>query len=116
MSKPSRLPAVLAYVPVIGWIYVLFFQRQNALGLYHLKQSVGLFLFLVGTLVGWIVVAWLLTRIPYMDVLAVSLFTLVIAAYLYGLVAWVLGLSNAFRERLVPLPLFGRWASRLPIR
>ena len=116
MNGVPRLAAVAAYVPVVGWLYVLFFQRKDALGLFHLKQSVGLFLFLIGTLVGWFAIAWLLTWIPFMDVLAVSLFTLVIAAYLYGIVAWVLGLSNALRRRVVPLPIFGRWANRLPIR
>ena len=116
MNGISRVPAIAAYLPVIGWLYVLFFQRQNVLGLFHLKQSLGLFLFLVGTLVGWFAIAWLLAWIPFLDVLAVSLFTMVIAAYLYGIVAWVLGLSNAFRRRVVPLPLFGRWANRLPIR
>ena len=71
MSKPSRLPAVLAYlIPVIGWLYVLFFQRKNELAVYHLRQSIGLFLFLIGTLFGWTVIAWVLTWIPLMDVVS----------------------------------------------
>src|SRR5271165_5803409 len=116
MNGFSRLAAAIAYLPVIGWLYVFFFQRENVLGLFHLKQSIGLFLFLLASLVGWMVIAWLLAWIPLMAVVAMSLFTIVIAAYLYGIVALVLGLSNAFRNRLVPLPLFGRWANRLPIR
>jgi len=116
MTEASRLSAVLAYVPVIGWLYVFFFQRKDIQALYHLKQSIGLFLFLAITLLGWAVVAWLLAWIPYMAILGIALFTIVIAAYLYGLVAWVLGLKNALTNRLVPLPLFGRWANQLPIR
>ena len=117
MSRPSRLPAVLAYlVPVIGWLYVLFFQRKNSLAVYHLKQSIGLVLFLVATTAGWAVIAWALAWIPYMAVLSIALFAIVIVAYLYGIVAWILGLSNALSARLAPLPLFGQWASRLPIR
>jgi uncharacterized membrane protein len=116
MSTPSRLPAVLAYVPVVGWLYVLLFQRKNLVALFHLRQSIGLFLFLVGTFAGWAVIAWLLAWIPYMDILAIALFAIVIAAYLYGAVAWILGLINALRSRLAPLPLFGRWANRLPIK
>ncbi len=117
MSKPSRLPAVLAYLlPIIGWLYVLFFQRQNKFAVYHLRQSIGLFLFLIAVLVGWAVVAWILAWVPFLDIVSVSLFAIVIAAYLYGVVAWILGMSNALRDQLAPLPLFGEFANRLPIQ
>jgi uncharacterized membrane protein len=62
------------------------------------------------------VIAWVLAWIPYMGAVAAALFTLVIAAYLFGIVAWVLGVINAATKRVVPLPAFGQWASRLPIR
>lgn len=115
-NKPSCLPAVLAYLaPVIGWLYVLFFQRKNSLAVYHLRQSIGLVLFLVIATAGWVVIGWVLAWIPYMATLSIALFAIVIAAYLYGVVAWMVGLSNALRARLAPLPLFGQWASRLPI-
>ena len=117
MSRASRVPAALAYlVPVVGWLYVFFFQRKNILAIYHLRQSVGLVLFLIGTMVGWAVIAWLLAWIPYMAILSIALFAIVIAAYLFGVVAWILGLINALSNRLDPLPLFGQWASRLPIK
>lgn len=116
MSRPSRLPAVLAYIPVIGWLYVFFVQRNNTLAMYHLRQSVGLFLYLAAALVGWAVVAWVLAWIPWLAVFSMALFALVIAAYLYGFVAWMMGLTNAISYRSSPLPWFGRWADRLPIR
>lgn len=116
MGESSRLPAVLAYIPVIGWLYVFIFQRKNLLATYHLRQSIGLALFLIATFVAWAVAAWILAWIPYMDLVGISLFTLVIAAYLFGLIAWIQGLINALRNRLLPLPLFGNWASRLPIK
>ncbi|MGD0613644.1 MAG: hypothetical protein ABSB41_19275 [Anaerolineales bacterium] len=117
MNRPSRLPAVLAYlVPVIGWLYVLFFQRKNSLAVYHLRQSIGPVLFLVATTAGWVAVGWVLARIPYMAVRSIALFAIVIVAYLYGIVAWIMGLSNALSARQTSLPLFGQWASRLPIR
>ena len=116
MNRPSRLPAVLTYlIPVIGWLYVVFFQRKNLLAIYHLKQSLGIVLFLVVTTASWAVVGWILAWLPYMAVLSIALFAIAIVAYLYGCVAWILGLSNALRARLTPLPLFGQWASRLPI-
>lgn len=117
MSQPSRLPAVLAYLfPVVGWLYVFLFQRSNSLAVYHLRQSIGLFLFLVGALVVWAVIGWVIAWIPYIAVLSVGLFTIVIAAYFYGVVAWLLGMIHALRNQLTPLPLFGRWADGLPIR
>lgn len=117
MDRPSRLPAVLAYLlPVVGWLYVLAFQRKNHLALYHLRQAIGLSLFLVAVFVGWAVVAWVLAWIPLMAALSAALFSFVIAAYLYGVAAWIVGLVNALSNRTAPLPWIGRWASRLPIK
>jgi uncharacterized membrane protein len=110
------LPAALAYLPIIGWLYVILFQRKNLLAVYHLRQSVGLLLFLIATMAGWAVIAWILAWIPFLGVLGMALFTMVIAAYIFGIVAWIVGLMNALGNRLTPLPLFGRWADRLPIR
>ena len=116
MNRPSRVSAVLAYLlPIVGWLYVLLFEPRNELAVYHLKQSIGLVVFLAATTAGWLVAGWALAWIPYVFVLSVALFALVIAAYIYGVVAWVLGMRNAARARLAPLPLFGEWARRLPI-
>jgi uncharacterized membrane protein len=117
MNTSSRLPAVLAYLlPVLGWLYVFFFQRRNSLALYHLRQAIGLVLFLIVTLIAWIVVGWLLAWIPYLGILSIALFALVVAVYLYGIVAWFIGIYNALSDRESPLPMFGRLASRLPIK
>ena len=84
MNTSSRLPAVLAYLlPVLGWLYVFFFQRGNSLALYHVRQAIGLVLFLVVTLVAWVVVGWLLAWIPYLNILSIALFALVVGAYCY---------------------------------
>lgn len=117
MTASSRLPAVLAYlVPVIGWLYVFLFERKNPLAIFHLRQAIGLFLFLAGTLVVWVVLAWVLAWIPLMAALSAGLFGIVMAAYLYGAVIWLMGLSRAASNRQEPLPIFGAWANRLPIR
>jgi hypothetical protein len=117
MSRPSRFPAAVVYlVPVVGWLYVFSFHRRNTLAMYHLRQVIGLCLFLIAATIGWAVSAWLLAWIPYMGALGMALFAIVIAAYLFGVVAWTLGLINALTKRVVPLPGFGHWASRLPIR
>jgi uncharacterized membrane protein len=117
MTSSARLPAVFAYlVPIVGWLYVVLFQRKNAFAVYHLRQSVGLFLFLIGVLVGWAVIAWVLALIPLLVVVSMALFTIVIAAYVFGIIAWIMGMMNALRNESTPLPLFGQWADRLPIQ
>ena len=117
MNRSSRLPAVLAYLlPVLGWLYVFVFERRNSFALYHLRQAIGLVVFLVVILVAWGVVGWLLAWIPYLGILSIALFALVVSAYIYGIVAWLIGIFNALSDRESPLPLFGRWASRLPIK
>ncbi len=115
MSKPSPFPALIAYIPIVGWLYVYFTQRSNSFAVFHLRQSVGLFLFLVATFLVWAVVAYVLAIIPYMAVFSVALFTIVIAFYIFGVVAWVSGILNALKNKSTPLPLFGQWANRLPI-
>ena len=117
MNRSSRLPAVLAYLlPVLGWLYVFVFERRNSFALYHLRQAIGLVVFLVVILVAWGVVGWLLAWIPYLGILSIALFALVVSAYIYGIVAWLIGIFNALSDREIPLPLFGRLASRLPIQ
>ena len=116
MNTSSRFAAVLAYLlPVVGWLYVFVFQRRNSLALYHLRQAIGLVIFLIVTLMAWGVVGWLLAWIPYLNILSIALFALVVGAYLYGIVAWLFGIYYALSDRERPLPLFGRLASRLPI-
>jgi uncharacterized membrane protein len=116
MTHTSPLPAVLAYIPVIGWLYVAVFQRGNEDATFHLRQSVGLVLFLASVFAGWVIISTMIGLIPYMAALGMGLFTLVMAAFMYGFVAWLMGMNNALRRRLEPLPLFGKWANRLPIR
>ena len=117
MNKSSRVSAAAVYLlPLVGWMYVYVFRREDDLAMHHLRQVVGLCLYLIGTLLGWAAVAWILAWLPYMGVLGIALFTIVIAAYLLGAVAWLLGLLNALGKRAVLLPVFGNWADRLPLR
>jgi len=115
MNNQSPYTAAIAYIPILGWVYVYLLQRKNSFAVFHLRQSVGLFLFLVGSLVVWAIVAYLIAIIPYMAPFSVALFTIVIAAYLFGAVTWVMGILNALKSKSTPLPLFGQWANRLPI-
>lgn len=114
MSQSSRFPAVVVYLlPFIGWLYVYLFQRQNPFALYHLKQAIGLFLFLLAALIGWAVIAWVLAWVPLLATLSIGLFMMVILAYAFGCIAWLIGLVHAYRYQMTPLPWVGKWADQL---
>lgn len=114
MNEDNRLPAFIAYLlPVVGWAYVWFFERKNRLAIFHLKQSIGLALFLLVCFAVWAVIGWILAWVPYLGLLSMALFSLVIAAYLFGAVVWVIGMSNALRGKVAYLPLFGRNVHRM---
>ncbi len=115
MNTQSPFPAVIAYIPILGWLYVYLTQRKDPFAVFHLRQSVGLVLFLIGAFLTWVVVGYLLAIIPYMAIFSAALFTIVIAVYIFGFVTWIMGILNAIKSQSTPLPLFGRWASRLPI-
>lgn len=112
----DRISAVLAYIPVVGWLYVFLLQRKNALALFHLRQSIGLFLFLIVVFVVWAVVAWIIAWIPYAAALSMASFTMVILAFIFGIIAWLLGVVNALGNKAKPLPIFGQRANNLPLR
>lgn len=113
MTTSQRLSALVAYLPVLGWLYVGIFQSKDKFSKFHLRQSLGLFIFLLAVFLGWAVLAALISLFPYAVLISVALFTLVIFAFLFGIVAWLLGIANALRGRMAMLPVFGRFASRI---
>lgn len=117
MVLSQRISAFLAYLlSVVGWLFVIFFDRKSVFSVFHLKQSIGLLLYLIGVTLGWIISAWILALIPYAGGLtAAMLFSLVIAAYISGFVIWVVGMVNALRGEMNLLPLVGRLSNRLPL-
>lgn len=114
MDASQRIPAFLAYLLLpVGWLYVLIFQRRNALAIFHCKQSIVLVGWLVISLAAWAALGWVLAWVPLGFVIGVALFGLVIAAYIFAFIAWVVGMRNALSARMVPLPIVGGWAIRL---
>lgn len=113
IETSSRVAGALAYLPIIGWLFVWLARRQDAFALFHLKQSIGLVVFLITMFLGWAVIAWLSGWIPYAFILGNALFALVIVAYVFGLFAWIIGVVNAARGRVALLPIFGRAANRV---
>jgi uncharacterized membrane protein len=117
LAKPNIYVAFLAYLlNTLGWLFVFLFYRQDKFALYHAKQSLGLTLAAIGGPILWIVIGWLISWIPYVGfVLAISLFSLLMALYAVLVIAWIMGMAHALQAKRQPVPLVGRWAERLPI-
>ncbi len=112
----SRFDAFISYLLIlVGGLYVLIFNRRDNFARYHANQSLGLLVFCAGVFAGWAVIAWVVAWIPVAGPsLAVSLFALVIAAWIFAVVAWISGMANALNGVVAPLPMIGRWIEGLP--
>lgn len=115
MSKPNRVLAFIAYLlSALGWLIVLLVGRRDRFAAYHARQSLALLLFLVLVTAGWYVIFWLTSLVPYLAIVGLALFSLVMAAYVFAAYAWIKGMSNALNARMTALPIIGKLAQRLP--
>ena len=114
--RSNRVLAFLSYLlSVFGCLYVLFFQRQDKLAVYHAKQSLVLALVAVGSLVIWLLGSWVVSWIPLAGpLIAAAAFSQVILIGIFSVVSWVVGMVYALQARMKPLPLVGKWAERIP--
>ena len=116
MNTSQRFSAFIAYLlPVIGWLYVGLFRRKDPYAMFHLRQAISLVLFLIAVFLGWAVIAYVLTIIPYAVILGVAIFTIVMLAFFCGVVIWIVGMINALKGRIALLPIIGSWGQRLPV-
>ncbi len=117
MSEPNKILAFLAYLLTVpGWLYVLLFRRDDKFAVFHAKQSAVLTLVAIGAPLVWMVAGWILSWIPLVGfILAVALFSLVIAIYTVLIVDWIIGMVFALQLKRTPLPVVGSWARTIPI-
>ena len=113
----EQIVAFLAYfVPVLGWLYVLLFQREEKLAVYHAKQSLVLTITAVLAPVVWAISAWVLALVPLLGpITAAALFALVILVDICLAVPWVIGMIYALQAKMRPVPVFGGWAEKIPV-
>ena len=65
-NNTQKLSAFIAYLlPILGWLYVILFQRKDAFVVFHTKQAIGLFLFLIIAFGGWAIIGYILAWIPF---------------------------------------------------
>jgi uncharacterized membrane protein len=116
MITSERIAAFLSYLLLpVGWLYVFLFGRRSALAVFHCRQAIMLVAFVVIASAVWAGVTWLLAWIPLGAVVGIAFFSLVMAAWAFGVIAWLIGMVNALRGQMVALPIVGGWVNRLPL-
>jgi uncharacterized membrane protein len=103
----EKVLAVIAYIlSPVGAIIALLFGRGRALCRHHARRSLELFVFVTVLFVAWLVVAHLLTLIPYVGFpVGIMLFGLVLAALLFALVLALIGIVKAIKGEEVIFPM-----------
>lgn len=114
MPMSCRLKAFLAYLFLaLGGALVLLFSRKDHFAAFHARQSLTLTAAAVVTILGWILVAYPLSWIPFAGpILASSTFGLVIASFAVLFVCWVMGMIYAVRAEERRVPLIGNLVKR----
>ncbi|MGC9521935.1 MAG: hypothetical protein ACP5HG_08660 [Anaerolineae bacterium] len=99
--------ATLAYViPIVGPLYVLLARKVRTEAVPHPLQALVIHLSVFVIPLLWGVVAWPLSWLPIAGPLvSATLFSLVILAYIYTAIVWIVGLVHAIQGKPVLLPL-----------
>ncbi|NWG20287.1 MAG: hypothetical protein HXY39_08145 [Chloroflexi bacterium] len=115
MNQSSRTAAFLAYaLSLVGALYVVASRRRDEFALYHACQSLAIVAGMVLAPLLWVVVAWIVTWLPSVGpMVAMALFSLVIAAFIALAFSWLLGMIAALRGKTQAALLVGQLGRRL---
>jgi len=110
-----RIFAVLAYIlPVVGGIIGLLADGENPLTRSHARQSLGAVLSLVLAFFVWAIGGYVLSLIPIAGpIVAIALFSLVIAMAIFLAANWLVNLVMALRGEERQMPFADRLVVRL---
>jgi len=102
----EKILCLIAYILSFpGAIFVRFTGKKNKFCLHHARRSAELFLFLLFLLVGWYIITYILMIIPYAGFpIAMALFGIIVAAWLYCMVMCVMGIVKALQGKIVIFP------------
>ena len=115
-ADERRMFAVLAYIlPVIGGVIGMIVDGHNSLTRFHARQSIAAVLTLILAFLAWAVGGYLISLIPIAGpILAIALFTLVIAMAIFLAVNWLVCLAIvALRGEERTIPFANRLVMRL---
>ena len=114
-TSEQRVFAVLAYLlPVIGGVVGLILDGDNPLTRAHARQSIGAALTLILAFFAWAVGGYIISLIPIAGpILAIALFSLVIAMAVFLAANWLVSLAMALRGAERTIPFANRVVTRL---
>ena len=103
-AKEDTTVALLSYLTIIGFIVaiVLHSSKKTALGAFHLRQTLGLF---ITALVIWIP-CMIISMIPVVNLV---MFLLGPAVMIGLFVLWIMGFIAAINGQQKPLPVVGEY-------
>ena len=98
MENNGKLPAIVSYLTIIGWIIGMILHQNNpsSLSAIHLRQTIGLY------------IIWLLLSVVS---IALSPFIISIAS-IFIAVLWLIGLLNAVGGKELALPVIGNFIEK----
>ena len=105
VADDGKTVAIVSYITIIGWIVALVMNSsaKTSLGAYHLRQSLGLMIVAIGTMI---------IRVPLMFI-PIFGFGVNLALSISLLILWILGLVAAANQEEKPSPfveeLFQKW-------
>ena len=101
-ATEDRTVAILTYITLIGFIIALVMHgsKKTALGAFHLRQGLGLFLTGLVLWMPCIVISF----IPFVNLLMIVIWP-VLGLSLFAL--WIIGLIGAVNGQQKPLPVVG---------
>lgn len=110
--------AIVAYLSWIGWIIALILnsQNKNSFASFHLRQSLGILIGYLATIIGgFILMILLAVAIPFLGIFLGYFF--LIGAIGFWFIMWLIGFIYACQGTQREIPIFGstfqRWFRNL---
>lgn len=115
-SETDKTVGIVAYITLIGFIIAIVMNNdkkgdEKSFGAYHLRQSLGIIIAAIGTMIGLSIIMAILTAISWRLGLTVSSILYPIM-YLAILAFVIIGIINASNGEKKPLPLIGEFIEK----
>lgn len=105
----DKTVAIVSYLTLIGFIVaiVLHSSKKTALGTFHLRQTLGLFLTMIVVMIALWVSFLIIAFIPIVHFILFLAPLLSLAVWIGFFVLWLMGLISAINGQQKPMPVLG---------
>jgi uncharacterized membrane protein len=110
----EKILCLIAYVfSLPGVLITRLAGKKSSLCLHHARRSLELFMFMAFLMISWYIVTYILLVIPYAGFpLAMALFGIVVAAWVFCLVLCIMGIVKALREQTLVFPFVSSFMNK----